>query len=169
MDIAAAKAAGVNGVVFGILLPDGTVDVARTRELIALARPLQVTFHRAFDVSASPMQAMEALIALGVERILTSGAEGNALEGLPLLVALVRAARGRIQILPGGGVTPGNCQRIVEATQVAEVHMALPKQVDSGMSYRNPRVYMGVALTAPEFALSTTCGDSVKGVVASLR
>ena len=103
-DIATARALGADGVVLGVLLPDGTVDAARTAELMAAARPLSVTFHRAFDVTRDPYEALEALIALGVDRVLTSGQESSALEGLDTLAALVQQAGDRIAVMPGGGI-----------------------------------------------------------------
>ena len=91
-DIEAAKAEGANGVVIGLLTAAGEIDVDRTRELVALARPLSVTFHRAFDVAAEPFGALETLIELGVDRVLTSGQEPTVLEGLPLIVELMKHA-----------------------------------------------------------------------------
>jgi copper homeostasis protein len=94
-DIETAKAEGANGVVIGLLTAAGEIDAARTRELVALARPLSVTFHRAFDVAAEPFRALETLIALGVDRVLTSGQEPSVLEGLPLIVELMKRNHAR--------------------------------------------------------------------------
>jgi len=91
-DIGAAKAEGADGAVIGLLTADGEVDAERTRELVSLARPLFVTFHRAFDMTRDPFAALERLIALGLDRVLTSGQEASVLEGLPLLGALMKAA-----------------------------------------------------------------------------
>jgi len=105
-DIAVARQHGAQGVVFGILLPNGAIDVPRTRSLIAAARPLRVTFHRAFDFTADPDQALDDLITLGVDRLLTSGQAATALEGIGMLARLVRRAAGRIAIAAGGGKDP---------------------------------------------------------------
>ena len=110
-DIETAKAEGADGVVIGLLSATGEIDIARTRELIALARPLSVTFHRAFDMTPEPFEALEALIELGVDRVLTSGQEASVLEGLPLIVELIERAGDRIVIMPGGGITARNIEQ----------------------------------------------------------
>ena len=155
-NVALAKAAGANGVVIGILNPDGTVDVERTRALVERARPMSVTFHRALDVTRDPFKALETLIELGIDRVLTSGQEPNVLEGLDLIVELVRAARERIIVMPGAGITERNIHKIVAASGVREVHVYAPVNFESRMAYRNPRVYMGGELRPPEFNVSTT-------------
>src|SRR6516164_2237736 len=104
-DVETAKAERVDGVVIGLLTAEGEIDAGRTRALIALARPLSVTFHRAFDVAAEPFQAIETLVELGVDRVLTSGQEATALEGLPLIVELMKRAGDDIIVMPGGGIT----------------------------------------------------------------
>src|SRR5262249_49100724 len=121
-DIDAAKAERVDGVVIGLLAADGRIDVAHTRDLIARARPLSVTFHRAFDMTPDPFEALETLVGLGVDRILTSGQEASVLEGLPLLTELVRRAGDRIIVMPGGGITAGNAERILAAARPREIH-----------------------------------------------
>ena len=102
LDIALCKQVGADGVVIGLLHPDGRVDVERMRALVKLARPLSVTCHRAFDVSRDPFEALETLIGLGVDRILTSGQEPSRLEGLELIAELVERAGERVIIMPGG-------------------------------------------------------------------
>jgi copper homeostasis protein len=161
-NIALSKAVGANGVVIGILNPDGTVDSERTAVLIELARPLSVTFHRAFDVTRDPFEALETLIELGVDRVLTSGQEPSVLEGLDLIVDLVQAARQRIIVMPGAGITERNIKKIVAASGVREVHVYAPASVESRMAYRNPRVYMGGELRPPEYSLSTTDAGRIR-------
>src|SRR5205814_3426492 len=100
-DIQSAKAAGADGVVIGLLTASGAVDTERTAALVALTRPLRVTFHRAFDMARDPHVALEALVTLGIERVLTSGQEQTALEGLELISALVAEAGQRIVVMPG--------------------------------------------------------------------
>ena len=168
-DIELAKMAGANGVVIGILNPDGTVDVERTGALVALARPLSVTFHRAFDVSRDPYEALEALIGLGIDRVLTSGQEPSVLEGLDRIVDLVRAAQGRIIVMPGGGITERNIRKIVAASGVREVHVAAPVEVQSRMQYHNPRVFMGGELRPPEYTISTTDAGRVRAFWAAVQ
>ncbi len=142
-DIAMARELGADGVVFGILMPDGTIDVERMKILIDLARPMDVTCHRAFDMTADPFQAMEDLIRLGVDRILTSGQQPTAPQGELLIRDLVNRAAGRIIIMPGSGVKEHNIERLVETTGVREVHIHLEKQEPSGMQYKQASVYMG--------------------------
>ena len=122
-DIAMAKQLGADGIVIGVLLPDGNVDVERTRALIALARPMSVTFHRAFDLTGDPFAALESLIDLGVDRILTSGQAPSVIEGLDLITELVRRADGRIGIMACGGVDDRNIARVVAESHVRELHV----------------------------------------------
>ena len=147
-DIETAKAEGADGVVIGLLTAAGEIDAARTRELIALARPLSVTFHRAFDVAREPFDALETLIELGVDRVLTSGQEASVLEGLPLIVELMQRAGDRIIVMPGGGITARNVERIVAAAKPREIHFAALEPVRSGMRFRRAHVFMGGELQA---------------------
>ncbi|KAJ3417049.1 hypothetical protein HDV05_007531 [Chytridiales sp. JEL 0842] len=164
-DLLEIKKLNVAGVVFGILLPNGTIDVPRTRELVQLAQPLQVTFHRAFDVTRDPLEALETLVGIGgIQRVLTSGQDSSAWEGVEVLKKVVERAKGRIQVLPGGGVTPRNVKRILAATGVPEVHMAIMKTVESPMTYRNPNVFMGLP-GMPEYSRPETDGEAVRKVV----
>jgi copper homeostasis protein len=168
-DVATAKDVGADGAVFGLLLPDGTVDTARTRQLIALARPLPVTFHRAFDMTRDPYEALEALTALGVDRVLTSGQEPTVWEGAELIVELIRRANGRIIVMPGGGITDRNVGRIVAATGASELHFASLTPVDGRMTFRNPRVFMGGTLRPPEYAQEITRPEDVARVIAAAK
>ena len=167
-DIRMAKDLGADGVVIGCLTAEGDIDQDRTRELIELARPMNVTFHRAFDMCRDARKGLEELIALGANRVLTSGQESTCLEGLELLAALQKQAAGRIIVMPGGGITPRNIQKIVAATGVSEVHLSARSGVESGMKYRNSRVYMGGTLRPPEFSWKTTDEEMVHGVVKAL-
>ncbi len=165
-DIEAAKAAGAQGAVFGILLADGGIDTARTRELVVAARPLSVTFHRAFDMCRAPRAALEALIELGVDRLLTSGQAPSAAEGMPLIVQLVAWAAGRIRIMPGAGIHPGNIARIAEATEAREFHFSAREMIDGPMQYRNPRLTMGDDIS--EYARSYASAERIRGAINAL-
>lgn len=123
-EIAAAKERGADGVVFGILRPDNSLDPERTRVLTELARPLAVTFHRAIDIVPDPLRAISDLVALGVDRILTSGKAGTAIEGLPLLKRAIEVAAGRVIVMPGAGITSTNVRRILNETGAREIHVA---------------------------------------------
>jgi len=165
-DIETAKSEGANGVVIGLLTAAGEIDRDRTRELVALARPLSVTFHRAFDVAADPFAALEALIDLGVDRLLTSGQEPSVLEGLPLVVELVKRAGDRIVIMPGGGITARNVERIVAAARPREMHFAALDAMESGMRFRRPHVFMGGELRPPEYDRLDTSRALIRSVMA---
>ncbi len=121
LEIAGAKALGASGVVLGLLHPDGTIDLARTAALVAVARPLAVTFHKAFDETPDPFAALDALIALGIERVLTSGQAATARLGLPRLADLTRRAAGRIVVMAGGRIEPGDLPGL-SASGVEEIH-----------------------------------------------
>jgi len=167
-DIAAAKDLGVNGVVFGLLKEDGAVDVENTRVLIDMARPMSVTFHRAFDMSRDPYESLEALIGLGVERILTKGQEDSIWEGLDLVADLVRRAGERIIVMPGGG-RERNVRAVVERTGAREVHVVGTRPVESRMQHRNLRCTMGGALKSPEFSWTTTDPARIRAILNALR
>jgi copper homeostasis protein len=168
-DLAAARALGADGIVLGLLNPDGTVDRARTAELVALARPLPVTFHRAFDMTRDPFEALDTLIALGVDRVLTSGQEPTVLEGIDLIAALVERAAGRIIVMPGGGITERTAPKIVRALKVDEMHFAALEPQPGLMQYRNPRVFMGGTLRPPEYTLDVTRPEGVAAIIAAAR
>jgi copper homeostasis protein len=121
----------VAGVVLGLLTPHGEIDAEATSELAALARPLQVTFHRAFDRARDPSQALERLIELGVDRVLTSGGAPTAWEGRAVLRALVEQARGRIAVMAGGKVRADHAQALIDATGVDELHASVPFRLTS--------------------------------------
>lgn len=137
-DIGLCKQAGCDGVVIGILTPEGKVDKKRCRQLVELAWPLGVTFHRAFDRTANPFEALEDIISTGCERILTSGQRPTAPEGAELLAALVREADDRIAIMIGSGVRENNIAELVQKTGAREYHSTAQTTVDSKMEYRNP-------------------------------
>ena len=120
-----AKAAGARGIVTGAVTRAGQVDVERTAELIAAARPLGVTFHRAIDASTSITAAPGTLIELGADRVLTSGGAKTAALGAKTIGRLVMQAAGRIAILAGGGIDASNAARIVQETGVQEIHFSV--------------------------------------------
>ena len=139
-DIETCAALGCDGVVLGVLDADGDVDMARCRGLVAAAGKLGVTFHRAFDLSRDPARALEDVIALGCERVLTSGAQPSAVEGVVLIRALVAQAAGRLAVMPGAGITPHNIAVLAAATGAREFHASAKYQLPSGMHHRQPRL-----------------------------
>ena len=144
-DIIAAKKLGADGVVVGILDANGTVDIKRTRELVELARPLDVTFHRAFDMSADLFRALESICTTGADRLLTSGGKKTALQAVQQIARLVEAARGRIAIMACGAINHHNAASVIEQTGVREIHVGLRSSVASPMLHRNPELSMGTA------------------------
>jgi copper homeostasis protein len=166
-DIASAKSAGVDGVVFGVLTRDGRVDRETTERLIARARPVSVTFHRAFDMTPEPLIALETLIELGVDRILTSGQEPTAYEGAERIAELIKAAVDRVIILPGGGINARNVARIAAVTGASEIHFAARVPTTSAMRFRRGDVYMGGELRPPEYDRLDTSTAAVGAVIAA--
>jgi copper homeostasis protein len=144
-DIIAARKLGADGVVIGILDANGSVDIECTLELVELARPLSVTFHRAFDMSADLFRALESVCVTGADRLLTSGGKKTALQAVEQIARLVEAARGRIVILACGGINHHNAASIIEQTRVKEIHVGLRSPVASPMLHRNPELSMGTA------------------------
>lgn len=142
-DIRTAKELGADGLVFGCLTPEGKVDMEAMKPLMEAAGETPVTFHRAFDHSADPLQALEDIISLGCSRILTSGCRPTALEGADLLTELVQKAGDRIIIMPGCGVKESNIAEIARLSGAQEFHFSARESVESGMIFRNPEVAMG--------------------------
>ncbi|MDC7229528.1 MAG: copper homeostasis protein CutC [Sphaerochaetaceae bacterium] len=159
------REAGADGIVFGILTPDGEIDMERSRQLIEIARPCSVTFHRAFDMSRDASRSLEKLIELGVDRVLTSGLEETVTEGLETLKGLIEQAGERIIVMPGCGITERNFTRIQEALGAKEYHVALDGTYESRMTYRPDHIYMGGMLRQTEFSLKHTDKGRVGTVV----
>jgi len=123
--IASSKKIGVDGVVLGVLRPDGSVDISRTKELVDRCDPLPVTFHRAFDQTKDLLAALEDVIATGARRLLTSGGAQSVPEGLPVLHQLLEAARERIIVMPGRGLNAKNFAKVRRALPAREFHSGL--------------------------------------------
>lgn len=168
-DIATLRDLGVAGVVIGILTPEGEIDEARTKELVAAARPMAVTCHRAFDMTRDPDTALAALIRCGVDRVLTSGMRDTALEGLPILKRVVGAAHGKIKIMACGALDPNNIALVLRESGADELHFAAPKTVPSGMTHRNPHVGMGGTAIEREYQLTLTDAEMVRATIAAAR
>ncbi len=139
-DIETCAALGIDGVVIGALGVEGDVDVSTCRTLIAAAGPLGVTFHRAFDVASDQMRALDAIIELGCERVLTSGAEATALAGAERIAELVERNDSRLLVMAGAGIKPGNVLDVVARSHVREVHASARGMHASDRSHRNDRL-----------------------------
>lgn len=139
-DVAICKQLGCDGIVTGILTKDGKVDKKRCRELIEFVYPLEATFHRAFDRVSDPFEALEDIIELGFERILTSGLKPKAIESMELLSQLIRQSDERIIIMPGSGVTAENIISIAESTGATEFHSSAGFSKQSEMVFQNTQM-----------------------------
>jgi len=162
-DIKICKSLNCDGVVIGILKANGSVDKERCAELIEAAKPMPVTFHRAFDMSNDLEKALEDIIELGCERILTSGGEASAIKGADVLAKLIKQAEGRIIIMPGAGVSANNISDIIKITGAKEFHASARHAVKSEMQFRNPRLSMGSI--ADEFSYDLTDSEAVKNLI----
>jgi copper homeostasis protein len=166
-DVKLAKTLGADGIVLGILTADGRVDEVTTRELVDLANPLPVTFHRAFDMARDPTEALEAVIRTGAVRILTSGQQPTADKGLPLLQELGKQAAGRIEIMAGAGVNAYNAKEIA-LSGVNAIHLSGSSKENSRMIFRQPSVSM--ATTIPdEYEYVEANEEKIRLVVNSLN
>lgn len=167
-DIEHAKSLGADGVVLGLLRADGTVDVERTRPLLDAARPLPVTFHRAIDVARDAEEALDALIAMGIDRVLTSGQAPTAIEGAGVIASLVRRAAGRIVVLAGCGIDDTNVQRLVADTGVREVHLRGSSLQPSAMVHRNLRILFRSPIPDDDLAVEVTDEDRIRRMATAL-
>ena len=147
---------GANGLVFGCLHADGTVDEDRVRELVALAEDRETVFHRAIDVVPDWRTALDTLIRLGVTRVLTSGQAPAALYGADVIAQMRRHAQGAIEILPGGGITPQNVRRLLELTGCTQVHLSQRRSVSDPSTLAHPDIHFGGALYPPEDSYKVT-------------
>ncbi len=136
-DIENCKSLGCDGVVIGILNADGTIDKKRCKQLVEIAHPMKVTFHRAFDRTNEPFKAMEDIISIGCERILTSGQKNLAIDGEELLNKLIKQANNRIIIMPGSGVNSDNIEILVKNTNATEFHTSARTFINSKMEFIN--------------------------------
>lgn len=168
-DIEIAKQLGVDGVVFGMLNANGTIDTDRTAKLVEISRPMSVTFHRAFDVCRDPLEALDALMNIGVDRVLTSGQEPTAEGGCELIRRLVTAAGGRLTIMACGGLDESNLDHIISTTGVKEVHFTAFAEKESPMRFQNTRVLMGGTAPASEYSRAITDSDKVRRTINAAR
>lgn len=166
-DIEVARQLGADGVVIGCLHEDGTIDMEANRRLVEKAQGMSLTFHRAFDRCRDPFEALEQLIDLGFDRILTSGQQPKAIEGASLLQKLHQQAAGRIILLAGCGVNEQNIRSLYEQTDIKEYHFSAREPMKSKMEYNNPEVFMGDP-NADEDTLLYTTEERVRATIAQL-
>ena len=161
-DVKVCKEFGCDGVVIGILNADGTVDKKRCKQLVTLAYPMGVTFHRAFDRVKDAAQALEDIIEIGCERILTSGLVPNALDGAETLAAFIKQADERIIIMPGSGVKADNIIELAKKTGAVEFHTSARMSIDSKMNYTNEGMKENLKSVTVDV-------DEIKTIIANLK
>lgn len=167
-DVEMAQSLDVDGVVIGALTRDGNVDIGTVHALIEAAGDMKVTFHRAFDFVRNQEVALEALIELGVDRVLTSGGAATALEGAPVLARLVKQAGKDITILAGGSITASNVANVVRASGVSEVHVRAAIPVTSGMRYRESPVSLSRPQPPGDYERVVTRAEEMRGIIAAM-
>ena len=167
-DIEMARKTGADGIVLGCLTAMGDVNIPVMKELMKAAEGLSVTFHRAFDVCRNPQKAMEEIINLGCDRILTSGQQATAEAGIPLLKELHAQADGRIILLAGCGVNEENIAHIASQTGIKEFHFSAREKRISDMQYHNPTVSMGGTVQIDEYSRQITTAERVRNTIAEL-
>ncbi len=166
-EIRHARQLGADGIVLGVLDEHGCVDISRTRKLVDLAGPLPVTFHRAIDMTPDLPAALEAVLATGAHRILTSGGAPNAARGKAHIARMVAAANGRIAIMPGGGVSAHNIAAIARTTEAIEFHSSARTVFRSPVQFRKPGIAMG-DIRDREYRRFVVHEESVRALVSAL-
>ena len=167
-DIEMARLCGVDGVVFGCLTAEGDIDIKKNKMLISKAQGMSTTFHRAFDHCRNPQKALEQIIKLGFDRVLTSGQKPTAPEGASLLRELNNLAKNRIKIMAGCGVNETNIKELQRTTDIREFHFSAREPVNSKMTFANTQVYMGKCDT-DETTLLYTTAKRVKDTISQLN
>ena len=167
-DINNVRKLGVDGIVIGCLTVNGQINRTFMAEFIEAAEGMSVTFHRAFDVCSHPQQALEDLIELGCNRILTSGQQPTVEQGIPLLAQLEKQAAGRITLLAGCGVNETNIKQIAEATGIHEFHFSARESLPSAMIFRNEAVSMGGLVHIEEYSRLVTTEKRVRNTIRQL-
>ncbi len=168
-DVTALRDLGVPGVVVGCLTEDGAVDETRTAELVRRARPMRVTFHRAFDMTRDADAALEALIRCGVDRVLTSGLRAAALDGLDTLKRLHELARDRIIVMGCGALRPDSIAAVRRHVPLREFHFSAPREEPSDMRFKNPDIGMGGTMREREYRHTRTDSERVRATIKAAR
>lgn len=168
-DIDLAGEYGADGIVTGLLNTDGTVDLERTALLTEYASPMNVTFHRAFDMCRDPKKALEDIISAGVTRILTSGQAKTAIEGALLIKNLCDESAGRISIMPGGGIDEYNVALLAATTGAREYHLSGRRQRESRMTFRRKGIFMGDPRLQSEYILKSADAERIRSIIMILK
>jgi len=161
-DISYCKEKNVEGVVFGILNSDGTIDKERTKQLVDFAHPMKVCFHRAIDMTKDYVQSFKDILECGCDRILTSGGENLVISGLDRISQIQTQSKNRIEIMVGSGVSYQNAKEIYERTGVKHFHLSAKTTIQSKMIYRNTKISMGKGSEIEEYAIEFTDKNKIK-------
>lgn len=168
-DIAMARQMGADGFVIGCLNQDGKVDYENCARLIDAAKGLPITFHRAFDMCDDAFEALETIKKIGIQRILTSGQKNKAIDGIPLIAELVKAAGDDLKIMAASGITEDNIIEIAKQTKARAFHLSLRESYESKMIFRREDVYMGGLKEIPEYENKYTSAEKVKSLIVKLE
>jgi copper homeostasis protein len=168
-DIEICGESGADGIVVGILESLGEIDVERTAKLIEMARPMSVTFHRAFDMCSDPVKGLEDVITTGADRLLTSGQKNKAEEGIGLISQLIGQAKDRIIIMPGSGINESNIASIAANTGAEEFHLTGRKVVESEMIFRRQNILLGGTPGIPEFSRKVVDQVMIRNIINILK
>jgi copper homeostasis protein len=168
-DIEKCGECGVDGVVIGILKPEGAIDTERIAKLIKLAHPMSVTFHRAFDMCSDPIRGLEDIISAGASRLLTSGQKDIVPDGAELISNLVRQSGNRIIIMPGSSLDESNIASMAKVTGASEFHLTGRKIVNSKMTFRREGITMGGVPDIPEFYRNVADPERIKKIINILK
>lgn len=168
-DLLFIKKMGFNGVVLGILDQEGNIDKKVCADLMKIARPMSVTFHRAFDVCKNSIQALDDLIDLGVDRLLTSGQQNKAIDGIPLIKKLLDQAGNKLVVMAGSGIDSENIQQIIKETGIKECHVSASNRINSIMKFRRKGIAMGGVKSYPEFEKRQTDPSKLKAIIKAVK
>ncbi len=168
-DIEHCKEMGVQGIVSGVLLADGEIDCVRTKQLLEASDSINFTFHRAFDMVKDQMKALDELIELGVDRILTSGGEQVALKGSETIKILIEKAADRLVVMPGSGISEENIDLLRTKTKAKEFHCSAKVLKKGKMQYKNPQIAMGGEESVPEFEFFEADCNKIRKIVSILK
>lgn len=160
---------GADGIVIGILKSDGSIDIERTAKLTELARPMSVTFHRAFDLCSDPVKGLEDIVSSGADRLLTSGQKNKVIDGTELIRRLIAQSKNRIKIMPGSGINISNIDRIARLTGAEEFHLTGRKVTNSEMIFRNSEILMGGCSDIPEYSRKIADYDMIRSIIDKLK
>jgi len=168
-DIDICGESGIDGIVLGILTSNGKVDVERTAKLVEYAKPMSVTFHRAFDVCADPFRSIEDIISTGSDRLLTSGQKNKAIDGAELIRKLIELASNRLIIMPGGGLDDLNIISLIKTTGASEYHLTGRKTIQSAMEFRKTDITMSGLTGYDEYSRKVADTDKIRKIVDLLK